>query len=67
LERGGKVAATARNTKALDGLVAGYDDRVLPLDLDVTDEKNVATATGINLQALQHLTRNVHCQANGDL
>lgn len=44
LKRGDKVAATARNTKALDDLVAGYDDRVLPLELDVTDEKNVKGA-----------------------
>ncbi|MFI9553869.1 SDR family NAD(P)-dependent oxidoreductase [Nonomuraea endophytica] len=41
LERGDKVAATARNAGSLDGLVAAYGDAVLPLELDVTDKAAV--------------------------
>jgi NAD(P)-dependent dehydrogenase (short-subunit alcohol dehydrogenase family) len=41
LSRGDKVAATARNTGHLDGLVAAYNDSVLPLELDVTDKTTV--------------------------
>jgi NAD(P)-dependent dehydrogenase (short-subunit alcohol dehydrogenase family) len=37
LERGDKVAATARNTASLDDLVAKYGDALLPIELDVTD------------------------------
>ncbi|WP_406817148.1 SDR family oxidoreductase [Mycobacterium sp. M23085] len=37
LERGDKVAATARNTAALDDLVQKYGDALLPIRLDVTD------------------------------
>jgi NAD(P)-dependent dehydrogenase (short-subunit alcohol dehydrogenase family) len=37
LERGDRVAATARDTASLDDLVAGYGDRFLPIKLDVTD------------------------------
>jgi NAD(P)-dependent dehydrogenase (short-subunit alcohol dehydrogenase family) len=37
LERGDKVAATARDTATLDDLVAKYGDGLLPLKLDVTD------------------------------
>jgi NAD(P)-dependent dehydrogenase (short-subunit alcohol dehydrogenase family) len=37
LERGDRVAATARDTSTLDDLVERYGDRVLPLRLDVTD------------------------------
>ena len=37
LERGDKVAATARNTSSLDDLVAKYGDALLPLQLDVND------------------------------
>ncbi|MEY9968905.1 NAD(P)-dependent dehydrogenase (short-subunit alcohol dehydrogenase family) [Streptacidiphilus sp. MAP12-16] len=45
LERGDKVAATARNVAALDGLVTKYgDEAVLPLALDVTDKAAVAVA-----------------------
>ena len=45
LERGDKVAATARNVAALDDLVTKYgDDAVLPLALDVTDKAAVAAA-----------------------
>jgi len=49
LERGDRVAATARDVSALDDLVAQYgEDAVLALSLDVTDksavDKAVATA-----------------------
>ena len=37
LERGDRVAATARDTSTLDDLVEKYGDRLLPLQLDVTD------------------------------
>ena len=37
LARGDRVAATARDLRALDALVARYGERVLPLQLDVTD------------------------------
>jgi len=37
LERGDRVAATARDTSTLDDLVERYGDRVLPIELDVTD------------------------------
>lgn len=37
LERGDRVAATARNVGSLDDLVAKFGDNVLPLALDVTD------------------------------
>jgi NAD(P)-dependent dehydrogenase (short-subunit alcohol dehydrogenase family) len=37
LERGDRVAATARDTGTLDDLVERYGDAVLPIALDVTD------------------------------
>ncbi len=37
LERGDKVAATARKTDTLNDLVEKYGDNILPLELDVTD------------------------------
>ena len=37
LERGDRVAGTARDTSTLDDLVEKYGDAVLPLQLDVTD------------------------------
>ena len=37
LDRGDKVAATARDTASLDDLVAKYGDAILPIQLDVTD------------------------------
>ena len=39
LERGDKVAATARDTAALKDLVSSYGENVLPLRLDVTDRE----------------------------
>jgi NAD(P)-dependent dehydrogenase (short-subunit alcohol dehydrogenase family) len=39
LERGDSVAATARDTRALDDLASKYEDRLLPIELDVTDRE----------------------------
>ncbi|WP_029069422.1 SDR family NAD(P)-dependent oxidoreductase [Jonesia quinghaiensis] len=44
LERGDKVAATARNTDTLSDLVAKYGDAVLPISLDVTNRDQVIAA-----------------------
>jgi NAD(P)-dependent dehydrogenase (short-subunit alcohol dehydrogenase family) len=37
LDRGDRVAATARDTSTLDDLVRAYGDALLPIQLDVTD------------------------------
>jgi NAD(P)-dependent dehydrogenase (short-subunit alcohol dehydrogenase family) len=37
LERGDRVAATARDVSTLDDLVSTYGDAILPIELDVTD------------------------------
>ncbi|RHA38201.1 SDR family oxidoreductase [Cellulomonas rhizosphaerae] len=37
LDRGDRVAATARDTSTLDDLVQKYGDAILPIQLDVTD------------------------------
>ena len=39
LERGDRVAATARNVSSLDDLVEKYGDAILPIALDVTDRE----------------------------
>jgi NAD(P)-dependent dehydrogenase (short-subunit alcohol dehydrogenase family) len=44
LERGDRVAATARDLAALDELVAEHGDAVLPLRLDVTDPDQARAA-----------------------
>ncbi|MEV4251801.1 SDR family NAD(P)-dependent oxidoreductase [Spirillospora sp. NPDC049652] len=44
LERGDKVAATARDSSTLEDLSARYGDAVLPLTLDVTDRRAVHAA-----------------------
>jgi NAD(P)-dependent dehydrogenase (short-subunit alcohol dehydrogenase family) len=44
LERGDRVAATARDVSTLDDLVAAHGDSVLPLTLDVTDRAAVGAA-----------------------
>ncbi|BCY09198.1 SDR family NAD(P)-dependent oxidoreductase [Actinoplanes sp. L3-i22] len=44
LERGDRVAATARNTAALAGLVDAFGDAVLALPLDVTDRTSIDAA-----------------------
>src|SRR3984957_2960804 len=54
LERGDKVAATARDTSTLDDLVAKYGDALLPIKLDVTDR---AAAFAAVKQAQEYLGR----------
>jgi NAD(P)-dependent dehydrogenase (short-subunit alcohol dehydrogenase family) len=54
LERGDRVAATARDTSTLDDLVQKYGDAVLPLQLDVTDRAADFAAVQ---QAHQHFGR----------
>ncbi|MCF6736090.1 SDR family oxidoreductase [Blastococcus sp. KM273129] len=44
LERGDRVAATARDTASLDDLVQRFGDRALPIRLDVTDRAAVVAA-----------------------
>lgn len=44
LERGDRVAATARDPKTLDDLAAAHGDALLPLALDVTDRQAVFEA-----------------------
>ena len=54
LERGDKVAATARDTSTLDPLVEAYGDAVLPLKLDVTSREDDFAAVQ---QAHEHFGR----------
>jgi NAD(P)-dependent dehydrogenase (short-subunit alcohol dehydrogenase family) len=54
LERGDKVAATARNTDSLNDLVAAHGEAILPLTLDVTDK---AAATEAVQRAHAHFGR----------
>ncbi|MFF3660499.1 SDR family NAD(P)-dependent oxidoreductase [Streptomyces olivochromogenes] len=54
LERGDKVAASARNATSLDDLVATYGDAVLPIALDVTDRVAVGAAV---TRAAEHFGR----------
>jgi NAD(P)-dependent dehydrogenase (short-subunit alcohol dehydrogenase family) len=54
LERGDRVAATARDTASLDDLAARYGDGLLALALDVTDHDAVFTAVA---QAHKHFGR----------
>ncbi|MGW3769762.1 SDR family NAD(P)-dependent oxidoreductase [Actinomadura verrucosospora] len=54
LSRGDRVAATARNTGSLEGLVATYGDAVLPVALDVTDR--AAVFAGVK-RAAEHFGR----------
>jgi NAD(P)-dependent dehydrogenase (short-subunit alcohol dehydrogenase family) len=44
LEHGDRVAATARNTSALDELVQGFPGQVLAIELDVRDEEAARSA-----------------------
>jgi NAD(P)-dependent dehydrogenase (short-subunit alcohol dehydrogenase family) len=54
LDRGDKVAATARDVAALDELAAKYGDAILPIKLDVTDR---AAAFAAVKQAHDHFGR----------
>ncbi|TQJ08795.1 NADP-dependent 3-hydroxy acid dehydrogenase YdfG [Lapillicoccus jejuensis] len=46
LERGDRVAGTARDTSTLDELVSTYGDAFLPIELDVTDRAADVAAVG---------------------
>ena len=54
LDRGDRVAATARNTDSLAELVQKYGDAILPISLDVTDK---AAATAAVAHADDHFGR----------
>ncbi|WP_263731563.1 SDR family oxidoreductase [Cellulomonas sp. SG140] len=54
LQRGDRVAATARDVSTLDDLVERFGDAVLPIQLDVTDRDADLAAVA---QAHQHLGR----------
>ncbi|CAN5283351.1 SDR family oxidoreductase [soil metagenome] len=54
LDRGDRVAATARNTDSLDDLVEKYGDAILPIALDVTDKD---AATSAVARAHEHFGR----------
>jgi NAD(P)-dependent dehydrogenase (short-subunit alcohol dehydrogenase family) len=54
LDRGDKVAATARNVSTLDDLAAKYGDAILPMQLDVTDR---AAGFAAVRQAHEHFGR----------
>jgi NAD(P)-dependent dehydrogenase (short-subunit alcohol dehydrogenase family) len=54
LERGDKVAATARDLGTLKALADAHGDRVLPLELDVTDKAAVDAAVA---RAHEHFGR----------
>jgi NAD(P)-dependent dehydrogenase (short-subunit alcohol dehydrogenase family) len=55
LERGDRVAATARKPETLDALVAKYGDNVLPLKLDVTDRDAGQAAVRQTAEHFGHL------------
>ncbi|MDQ8045890.1 MAG: SDR family NAD(P)-dependent oxidoreductase, partial [Patulibacter sp.] len=50
LERGDRVAATARDASTLDGLVQEFGEAVLPLALDVTDREAIDAAVTATLE-----------------
>ena len=54
LERGDRVAATARDVATLDGLVEAYGELVLPLALDVNDKTAIDAAVA---KAHEHFGR----------
>ena len=54
LERGDRVAATARDAGTLEALVASYGEQVLAIELDVTDKPAVDAAVA---QAHDHFGR----------
>jgi NAD(P)-dependent dehydrogenase (short-subunit alcohol dehydrogenase family) len=55
LGRGDNVAATARNTSALDDLVQRFGEAVLPLQLDVTDRDAAFAAVKAAHEKFGHL------------
>ena len=57
LERGDQVAATARDTPALEPLIDRWGDAVLPLQLDVIDRVAVRAAVDRAHEAFQSAAR----------
>ena len=57
LERGDRVAATARDTSTLADLVERYGDNVLPIELDVTDKAAVDAAVARGARPLRRARR----------
>lgn len=55
LERGDRVAATARDTDALTDLIEQYGDAVVPLRLDVTDRDAVFSTVTVAVERLGRL------------
>ena len=55
LEAGHRVVATARDVGQLDGLVKAYGSRVMPVRLDVTDEREGVAAVGAAISAFGRL------------
>jgi NAD(P)-dependent dehydrogenase (short-subunit alcohol dehydrogenase family) len=51
LEHGDLVAATARNTSAIEGLAAGFPGRALAIELDVRDEEAARKAVSAAIEA----------------
>jgi NAD(P)-dependent dehydrogenase (short-subunit alcohol dehydrogenase family) len=51
LKNGAKVAATARNPQQLDDLKTKYPGQILPLQLDVTDPKQIENAINQTIKA----------------
>lgn len=44
LERGWRAVVTARDPRTVADVIRGHDERALPLPLDVTDSRQIATA-----------------------
>jgi NAD(P)-dependent dehydrogenase (short-subunit alcohol dehydrogenase family) len=55
LQRGDKVAATARNTETLQDLVDQYGDAILPIQLDVTNRDQAFAAVEKAHETFGHL------------
>lgn len=55
LKRGDKVAATSRSLAGLDDLVADYGDRIVPLQLDVTDRSACVSVVATAAERLGRL------------
>jgi len=55
LEAGHRVVATARDVRQLDDLVKSYGSRVMPVRLDVTDERESVAAVDVAISAFGRL------------
>lgn len=67
LRAGDRVAATARNPRQLDDLVAEFGDAVYPLALDVTNNQQVVQAVGAAVAHFGRLDVVVNNAGYGDL